>query len=92
MTKKFKGTINVDIQDSVPDWAPDIQPTAPDAEGLVVSPGFIDCHVHTVDLPMGQKLMLRGGVHTRSEVLHQMKQYLRVQSLRACLPCLPALC
>jgi arylsulfatase len=30
MTKKFKGTINVDIRDSVPDWDPYVQPTAPE--------------------------------------------------------------
>ena len=34
------------------------------AEGHVVSPGFIDTHVHIVDLPFGQKLMLRDGVTT----------------------------
>ncbi len=39
-----------------------------DASGHVVSPGFIDCHVHTVDLPMGQKLMLRGGVTTQLDM------------------------
>ncbi len=30
MTKKFKGTINIDIRDSVPDWAPYEQPKAAD--------------------------------------------------------------
>jgi arylsulfatase A-like enzyme len=29
MTKPFKGTINVDIRDSVPDWEPYMQPVAP---------------------------------------------------------------
>ena len=32
-----------------------------DARGHVVAPGFIDCHVHTVDVPLSQKIMLRGG-------------------------------
>ena len=35
-----------------------------DAAGHVVSPGFVDTHVHIVDHPFGQKLMLRDGVTT----------------------------
>ena len=34
----------------------------------VVSPGFIDCHVHTVDVPLSQKLILRGGVTTQLDL------------------------
>ncbi len=33
-----------------------------DANGHVVAPGFIDTHVHVVDHPFGQKVMLRDGV------------------------------
>jgi len=34
------------------------------AKHLVVSPGFIDLHVHILDQPFGQKLLLRDGVTT----------------------------
>jgi N-acyl-D-glutamate deacylase len=34
------------------------------AKGHVVAPGFIDGHVHTVDVPLSQKAMLRDGVTT----------------------------
>ncbi|MGI9521064.1 MAG: amidohydrolase family protein [Hyphomicrobiaceae bacterium] len=35
-----------------------------DASGHVVAPGFVDGHVHTVDMPLGQKAALRDGVTT----------------------------
>ena len=35
-----------------------------DAKGHVVAPGFIDGHLHTVDMPLGQRLALRDGVTT----------------------------
>ncbi len=35
-----------------------------DAAGHVVAPGFIDGHMHTVDIPLAQKAALRDGVTT----------------------------
>src|SRR4030095_11669996 len=36
MTKPFRGTINVDDRDSVPDWEPYLQPVAPEGATIVV--------------------------------------------------------
>lgn len=33
MTCQFRGTINIDVRDSVPDWEPYTQPNAPDGPG-----------------------------------------------------------
>jgi hypothetical protein len=33
MSKVFKGTVNVDIRDSVPDWTPLEPPKAPEGAG-----------------------------------------------------------
>ena len=31
---EFKGTVNIDIRDSVPDWTPFLQPKAPQARRM----------------------------------------------------------
>ena len=36
MSKPFKGTINIDIQDSTPDWAPYAQPVPPEGAPSVL--------------------------------------------------------
>ena len=39
-----------------------------DASGHVVAPGFIDGHLHVVDIPLGQKGALRDGVTSGMEL------------------------
>ncbi len=39
-----------------------------DASGHVVAPGFIDGHIHTVDIPLAQKIALRDGVTTTMDL------------------------
>jgi len=42
MTKPFKGVINIDVRDSVPDWEPYAQPTAPEGSPNVLFVVFDD--------------------------------------------------
>lgn len=42
MTKKFNGTINLDIRDSVPDWEPYIEPKAPEGSPNILYVVFDD--------------------------------------------------
>jgi hypothetical protein len=58
MSKAFKGTVNVDIRDSVPDWAPFEPPKAPEGAPNVVyivldDVGFsaMSCYSGPVDAP-----------------------------------------
>jgi arylsulfatase A-like enzyme len=58
MTKPFKGTINIDIRDSVPDWTPYEPPKAPDRAASVVyivldDIGFsaMSCYGGPIDTP-----------------------------------------
>jgi arylsulfatase len=36
MSRSFEGVINVDVRDSVPNWAPYMQPVAPEGSPNVV--------------------------------------------------------
>lgn len=40
--EQFKGTINVDIRDSVPDWSPFEPPKAPDGSPNVINRVAVD--------------------------------------------------
>jgi len=69
MSKAFKGTINVDIRDSVPDWAPFEPPKAPDGAPNVVDivpddAGFsaMGCYGGPVETPNIDRIAAAGVI------------------------------
>jgi arylsulfatase A-like enzyme len=50
MTKPFKGTVNVDVRDSVADWSPFVGPTAPPESPNVVMIVWDDTGIGALDL------------------------------------------
>ena len=67
MSEPFKGVINVDIRDSVPDWAPFETPKAPDGAPNVVyivldDVGFahLGCYGGSIDTPHMDRLAAGG--------------------------------
>ncbi len=72
MAQPFKGTINVDIRDSEPDWAPFEAPTAPDGAPNVVyivldDVGFsaLGCYGGPVETPNIDRLAAEGARYTQ---------------------------
>src|SRR6266704_57359 len=72
MSKAFQGTINVDIRDSVPDWAPFEPPKAPDGALNVVyivldDVGFsaLGCYGGPVDTPNIDRVAEQGVRYTQ---------------------------
>jgi arylsulfatase len=73
MIEPFKGTVNVDIRDSVPDWSPFEPPWAPDGAPNVVyivldDVGFsaLGCYGGPIETPNIDQIAERGGGGTRS--------------------------
>src|SRR2546429_9340324 len=71
MSEPFKGTINVDIRDSVPDWAPFEPPKAPDGAPNVVyivldDVGFsaMSCYGGPIEAPNIERIAAGGGRDT----------------------------
>jgi len=67
MTKAFKGTVNVDIRDSVPDWDPYAQPEAPDGSPNIllivlddVGFGAMSCYGGPIDTPNIDRIAQNG--------------------------------
>ena len=74
MSEPFKGTINVDIRDSVPDWSPFEPPKAPDGAPNVVyivldDVGFsaMSCYGGPIETPNIDRIATTGSV-TRSGI------------------------
>jgi arylsulfatase len=72
MPKTFKGTINIDIRDSVPDWTPFEPPIAPDGAPSVAyivldDVGFsaIGCYGGPVDTPNIDRIAAQGVRYTQ---------------------------
>ena len=68
MAKKFEGTVNVDIRDSVPDWTPFEPPKAPEGAPSVVyivldDVGFsaMSCYGGPVPTPNIDRIAADGG-------------------------------
>jgi arylsulfatase len=72
MAKPFKGTINMDIRDSVPDWAPYEQPRAPEGAPNVlyivlddVGFGALGCYGGLVETPNIDRIAQNGLRYTQ---------------------------
>lgn len=72
MPKKFEGTINLDVRDSVPDWGPYVLPQAPDGAPNVLVVLFDDTGMATwspyggrVNMPTLQRLADNGLTYTQ---------------------------
>ncbi len=72
MAKKFKGTVNVDIRDSVPDWSPFEPPKAPEGAPNVVyivldDVGFsaMSCYGGPVETPNIDRIAATGVRYTQ---------------------------
>jgi Sulfatase len=72
VNKQFKGTIDIDIRDSVPDWAPFEPPKAPDGAPNVVyivldDVGFsaMDCYGGPIETPNIDRIAADGVRYTQ---------------------------
>jgi hypothetical protein len=73
MTRPFKGVVNIDIKDSVPDWEPYTQPIAPEGSPNIVfvvldDVGFsaMEPYGGLIETPNIQRIADRGLAYTGS--------------------------
>ena len=72
MSKQFKGTVNIDIQDSTPDWGPYTQPIAPEGAPNVLyvvldDVGFsaMSCYGGPIETPNIDRIVDQGVRYTQ---------------------------
>ncbi|MGQ9682029.1 MAG: arylsulfatase [Anaerolineae bacterium] len=72
MAKRFKGTINIDIRDSTPDWEPYEEPKAPEGAPNVlyivwddVGYGALDVYGGLIEAPNMKRLADKGLIYTQ---------------------------
>ncbi len=72
MSDTFKGTVNVDIRDSVPDWSPFVAPKAPDGAPNVIyvvldDVGFsaMSCYGGPIETPNVDRIAADGARYTQ---------------------------
>ena len=73
MPEPFKGTVNIDIRDSVPDWTPFLQPKAPPGSPNVlmitwddVGYGAMDVFGGPIETPTMRRIAERGIRYSNS--------------------------
>ncbi len=66
MPKQFTGTVNIDIKDSVPDWGPFTQPTAPEGAPNILYVVLDDVGFSAMEPFGGLPLLARTGSRWRA--------------------------
>ena len=81
MAKGFRGVVNVDIRDSVPDWEPFLQPKAPEGAPNVlmivwddVGYGAMDVFGGPIETPTMRRLAMRGSATPTSTRQHSVRR------------------
>lgn len=71
MTEKFKGVVNLDIRDSIPDWTPFLQPKAPEGAPNVLMIVWDDVGYGAMDVFGGPRGSRDGGPRISSTRLRE---------------------
>ena len=66
MAKPFRGVINVDVTQFVPDWEPYTQPIAPEGTPSVLYIVLDDVGYSAMGLPILRRVLIETGLETTS--------------------------